>query len=174
MLYFNVYGLLYGCYYRNVITKIICFHIIDTTWWFILYIFVFTFAIKMSVSNDFEILNIRDTRQDENNVSYSSEYEDETSSTCTASLELSLDQTSSRTSRTSFNRPITQNKTFSSEKLREIERRNAILVDKILYHSRRPNQHRLHDSYPIKTVTSAEINRKRHQEKINRENQVQI
>ncbi|XP_076273821.1 cilia- and flagella-associated protein 97-like [Rhynchophorus ferrugineus] len=131
----------------------------------------------MSVSNNFEILNIPDNRRDvkeydENNISYSSEYEDETSSTCTASLEFSLDQTSSRTSRTSFNRPVTQNKTFSSEKLRDIERKNAILVDKILYHSRRPNQHRPHPSYPTKTVTSSEINRKRHQEKINRENQM--
>lgn len=66
---------------------------------------------------------------------------------------------------------VQQNKTFSSEKVREIERRNSMLVNKILYHNRRPNQYKPSvASFP--KVTSAEINRRRFNEKIAKDNQV--
>lgn len=65
---------------------------------------------------------------------------------------------------------VTTNKTFSEEKLREIERRNAMLMDKLIRNSQRSNQYR---SVPIPTkVASAAINRRRQQEKINRDNLV--
>lgn len=65
---------------------------------------------------------------------------------------------------------VTSNKTFSEEKLREIERRNAMLMDKLIRNSQRPNQYKS-VSIPTK-VASAAINRRREQEKINRDNLV--
>lgn len=68
---------------------------------------------------------------------------------------------------TQANKP---NKTFSENKLREIERRNVILMDKLIKNSQRPNQY---GSTPLPSkTTSAAINRKRQQEKINRDNLV--
>lgn len=62
------------------------------------------------------------------------------------------------------------NKTFSDDKLREIERRNAILMDKLIKNSQRPNQY---GTTPVPSkVASAAINRRRQQEKINRDNLV--
>lgn len=62
------------------------------------------------------------------------------------------------------------NKTFSEEKLRDIERRNAILMEKLIKNSQRPNQYKC---VPIPNkVASAAINRRRQQEKINRDNLV--
>lgn len=69
-------------------------------------------------------------------------------------------------------RETKQDKTFSEERLRDIERRNAILMDKILRHSRRQNQYKS-TAVPNK-VASAAINRRRQQEKINRDNLVAI
>lgn len=66
-------------------------------------------------------------------------------------------------------KPKPNNKTFSEEQLREIERRNSILMDKILKNNRRPNQYG--SSIPnVNKVTSAEINRRRRQTQIDREN----
>ncbi|XP_060530819.1 cilia- and flagella-associated protein 97-like [Cylas formicarius] len=65
-----------------------------------------------------------------------------------------------------------ENKTFSSDKIREIERKNAILVNKILHHSRRPNQYIFAEKTHVPKVPSAQINRQREQEKISRENQI--
>lgn len=65
---------------------------------------------------------------------------------------------------------VATNKTFSEEKLREIERRNAMLMDKLIRNSQRSNQYR---TVPVPTkVASAAINRRRQQEKINRDNLV--
>lgn len=62
------------------------------------------------------------------------------------------------------------NKTFSGDKLREIERRNAMLMNKLIKNSQRRNQYGC-ATYPSKE-TSAAINRRRQQEKINRDNLV--
>lgn len=116
--------------------------------------------------------------------SYSSDYEEETPSLTQSendkttpeslgSMRLSLN-TNNRLERdrnSSRSRKPQQNKTFSSEKIRDIERRNAMLVDKILYHNRRPNQYKTTAVY-VPKITSSEINRRRHQEKISRENEV--
>lgn len=120
--------------------------------------------------------------------SYSSDYEEESPSPIQSendkatpesldSMRLSLN-TNSRlerdnrsSSRSRKPQALQQNKTFSSEKIREIERRNAMLVDKILYHNRRPNQYKTTAVY-VPKITSSEINRRRHQEKISRENEV--
>lgn len=64
-----------------------------------------------------------------------------------------------------------QNKTFSGDRLREIERKNAILIDKILANSRRPSQYRS-TPVPSTKVSSAEINRRKQQAKIDRDNMV--
>ncbi|XP_030749897.1 uncharacterized protein LOC115877738 [Sitophilus oryzae] len=106
--------------------------------------------------------------------SCSTDSEEETSSSCTNNsiIELSLGRLSSQTSRSTFRRSVLPNKSFSSEKVRDIERRNAILVEKILYHNRRPNQYKTYASQPVKKATSSEINRRRHQEKISRENEI--
>lgn len=65
---------------------------------------------------------------------------------------------------------VKPNKTFSDDKLREIERRNAMLMDKIIKNNLRRNQYGC-GPVTIKE-TSAAINRRRQQEKINRENLV--
>lgn len=66
-----------------------------------------------------------------------------------------------------------KNKTFSSEKLREIDRNNAILMKKIVSHNHRQSQYGI--SSPSKQPqTSAAINRRRQQKKIERENMVNI
>ncbi|KAH1020990.1 cilia- and flagella-associated protein 97-like [Dendroctonus ponderosae] len=66
---------------------------------------------------------------------------------------------------------VQQNKTFSLEKVREIERRNSMLVNRILYHNRRPNQYKLTVA-SLPKITSAEINRRRFNEKIAKDNQI--
>ncbi|XP_066246262.1 cilia- and flagella-associated protein 97-like [Euwallacea similis] len=91
-------------------------------------------------------------------------------------MQLNLNQTkcekSIRTSsRTQASVNLPQNKTFSADKIREIERGNAMLVNKILYHHRRPNQYKM-SAACLSKVTSSEINRRRHQEKIIRENEI--
>lgn len=65
------------------------------------------------------------------------------------------------------------NKSFSNDKLRDIERRNAILMNKILSHSKRPNQY-VPKTAQTNKVSSAEINRKKQQQKIDYENMVGI
>lgn len=65
---------------------------------------------------------------------------------------------------------VQSNKTFPEDKLREIERRNAILMNKLIKSSQRPNQYGC-TTIPTK-LTSAAINRRRQQEKINRDNLV--
>lgn len=65
------------------------------------------------------------------------------------------------------------NKTFSSEKLRDIELTNMILMKKILSNNKRPNQYNVPERQnPIKKVTSAAINRKKFEDKIFRDNQI--
>lgn len=118
--------------------------------------------------------------------SYSSDYEEESPSPTQSendkatpqsldSMRLNLNSRLERDNRSSSRsrkpQALQQNKTFSSEKIREIERRNAMLVDKILYHNRRPNQYKSTAVY-VPKITSSEINRRRHQEKIIRENEV--
>lgn len=65
---------------------------------------------------------------------------------------------------------VNLNKTFPEHKLREIERRNAILMTKLIKNNHRPNQYGC-VNVPSK-VASATINRRRQQEKINRDNLV--
>lgn len=66
---------------------------------------------------------------------------------------------------------IQQNKTFPEEKLRDIERKNAILMDKILANNKRRNQYKFPIKYNGPAISSAAINRKKNQIKINYENQ---
>ena len=62
------------------------------------------------------------------------------------------------------------NRTFTPAQIREIERENAILMNKILTYSRKPARPK---SLPNKYhVTSSAINRRRAQKKIDWENQV--
>lgn len=72
----------------------------------------------------------------------------------------------------SLPRPI--NKTFSTDKLREIEQKNMILMQKILSNNKRANQYnnssdRVNQS---NKVASATINRRRFQEKVFNDNQI--
>ncbi|KAL1506830.1 hypothetical protein ABEB36_006120 [Hypothenemus hampei] len=98
------------------------------------------------------------------------EYTDEESHL--GSLSLNLSQSKVDVEKLNLRRQsFQQNKTFSMEKIREIERKNAMLVDRILYHNGRPNQYKISNVYKPK-VTSSEINRRRHQEKIIRENEI--
>lgn len=64
------------------------------------------------------------------------------------------------------------NKTFSTFQLREIDNDNNVLMKKVLAHSVRPNQHQTRTFTP--KLTSAEVNRRKFQKKINRENLVRI
>lgn len=64
-----------------------------------------------------------------------------------------------------------KNKTFSSEKLRDIDRTNSILMKKIISNSRRPSQYSFIDSNR-QSQTSAAINRRRQQKKIDQDNMV--
>ncbi|XP_057651807.1 uncharacterized protein LOC130891218 [Diorhabda carinulata] len=66
---------------------------------------------------------------------------------------------------------VRHNRTFPDPELREIERNNEILMKKILYHNRRPNQYQSKSS-GFKLLSSAAINRKRQEAKIARENQI--
>lgn len=66
------------------------------------------------------------------------------------------------------------NKTFTPDQIRNIERTNVILMNKILSYNHRPSQHRppkTMPNYHYKT-TSAAINRKKDQDRIDWENQV--
>lgn len=64
-------------------------------------------------------------------------------------------------------------KTFSSEKLRDIELKNMILMKKILSNNKRSNQYNIPGRQnPITKVTSAAINRRRFEEKICKDNQI--
>lgn len=70
-------------------------------------------------------------------------------------------------------RQIQANKTFSSQQLRDIERTNGILMNKILSNNRRVNQYKIAPkTTKLNTVSSAAVNRKRNQEKIARDNQI--
>ncbi|KAJ8984557.1 hypothetical protein NQ317_006843 [Molorchus minor] len=64
------------------------------------------------------------------------------------------------------------NKTFSTEKIRNIDRENEILMNKILSNSRRVNQHKTVPKTSKLNTTSAAINRKKNQDKIARDNQI--
>lgn len=134
----------------------------------------------MSISDDSEKLNNCETCDQIKNIDNCSNY---SSSDCDLtsfneetnldSLRLNFDEGKLVASRNSARNvaAVRQNKTFSAEKIREIERGNARLVDKILYHNRRPNQYKSATNI-LPKVTSSEINRRRHQEKISRENEV--
>lgn len=65
------------------------------------------------------------------------------------------------------------NKTFSEDKLRDIERRNSLLMGKILAHSRRPSQYSAIAQNNQK-VSSATINRKNAQKRIDHDNLVSL
>ncbi|XP_050308054.1 cilia- and flagella-associated protein 97-like [Anthonomus grandis grandis] len=115
----------------------------------------------------------------DNSSNYSSDYEDSSAKTDSLDKDLNLESLkldfsegkSLKSENNSRRIPVVRNKTFSSEKIREIERGNAMLVDKILYHTRRPNQY-VQTKAAAPKVTSSEINRRRRQDKINRENQI--
>lgn len=64
-----------------------------------------------------------------------------------------------------------KNKTFSSEKLRDIDRTNTILMKKIISNSRRPSQYTVMESNR-QLQNSAAINRRRQQKKIDQDNMV--
>lgn len=66
-----------------------------------------------------------------------------------------------------------RNKTFTEDRLREIDRKNSILMKKIISNNRRPSQYNL-SSTENKHTTSAAINRKRQQRKIDHENLVSV
>ncbi|XP_066152481.1 cilia- and flagella-associated protein 97-like [Euwallacea fornicatus] len=85
--------------------------------------------------------------------------------------QIKCEKTIRASSRTQGSVNLPQNKTFSAYKIREIERGNAMLVNKILCHHRRPNQYKM-SAACLSKVTSSEINRRRHQEKIIRENEI--
>ncbi|KAK5643434.1 hypothetical protein RI129_007279 [Pyrocoelia pectoralis] len=66
--------------------------------------------------------------------------------------------------------PKLQNKTFSSEQTREIERRNGILMNKILAHNKRESRY---GPTPVKQkLSSSALNRKRKDTEISRNNLV--
>ncbi|EFA02430.2 UPF0501 protein KIAA1430-like Protein [Tribolium castaneum] len=63
------------------------------------------------------------------------------------------------------------NKTFTSSQIREIERQNTILMNKILTYNRKPSKPKV--TLPNRYhPTSAAINRKKNQKKIDWENQI--
>ncbi|XP_044753600.1 uncharacterized protein LOC123313008 [Coccinella septempunctata] len=62
------------------------------------------------------------------------------------------------------------NKTFSDNRLRDIERDNSILMSKILSKSKRPKQYKIYQQPQIKS--SFDINRKKAQTKIEYENKI--
>lgn len=64
------------------------------------------------------------------------------------------------------------NKTFTSAQIREIERENAILMNKILTYNRKPSKPKV--TLPRYQINSAAINRRKNQKKIDRENQVLV
>lgn len=98
----------------------------------------------------------------EEDCSHSEEYETTSEEDVDSDMQSVLDQLEVR--------EVKPNKTFSGDKLREIERRNAILMNKLIKNSQRRNQ------YGCASIsskeTSAAINRRRQQEKINRDNLV--
>lgn len=61
-------------------------------------------------------------------------------------------------------------KTFSGDKMREIERNNGILLKRIIANNHRPNQFNA-DVKPVK-VSHASVNRKKRQDQINHDNLV--
>lgn len=66
---------------------------------------------------------------------------------------------------------LEKNKTFTQDRLWDIERDNAILMDKILANNKRRNQYKYPTALKGPAISSAAINRKRNQMKINYENQ---
>lgn len=65
------------------------------------------------------------------------------------------------------------NKTFSSDALRNIERTNIILMQKILSNNKRVNQYKIAPKCAtINKVASSAINRRKDQDKIARDNQI--
>lgn len=63
-------------------------------------------------------------------------------------------------------------KTFSSDKMREIERNNGLLLKRIIANNHRPNQFNVNVK-PVK-VSHASVNRKKRQDQINHDNLVSI
>lgn len=61
-------------------------------------------------------------------------------------------------------------KTFSSDKMREIERNNGLLLKRIIANNHRPNQFNVNVK-PVK-VSHASVNRKKRQDQINHDNLV--
>lgn len=91
------------------------------------------------------------------------------------SLDLRSEMSDSQKSNISLSRlPRPINKTFSSERLREIEHRNMLLMRKILSNSKRANQYNnaIDYSKQPKQITSAAINRRKFQEKVFQDNQL--
>lgn len=68
---------------------------------------------------------------------------------------------------------VDQTKTFTQKQLQDIERKNAILMQKILKNNRRKNNYTVPPKYAeTKKVASATINRRKQQEIINKNNMV--
>ncbi|KAK4886801.1 hypothetical protein RN001_003072 [Aquatica leii] len=61
-----------------------------------------------------------------------------------------------------------QNKTFTSDKIRDIERKNSILMKKILAHSQRSN--RFAAAPPTQKISSSALNRKKKDREISQDN----
>lgn len=67
--------------------------------------------------------------------------------------------------------PRGKNKSFSASEVRDIERKNAILMSRIASHNRKPSQYRMDPGYFTK-VSNSQVNRKKMQQQIERENMV--
>lgn len=68
------------------------------------------------------------------------------------------------------NNKATKNKTFNYFQIREIEQDNNVLMKKVLAHSTRRKQYTTNEHVP--KISSAEVNRKKLQKKIDHENLV--
>lgn len=64
-----------------------------------------------------------------------------------------------------------KNRTFTSYQIREIENDNSVLMKKVLNQSKRPKQYTT-TTNPIVKISSAEVNRRKLQKKIDHENLV--
>lgn len=108
----------------------------------------------------------------ENDVFEDDDNDDEKKYIEEISLDLRSESSESRRSTASLHRnPV--NKTFSNDMLREIERKNMILMKKIISNNRRTNQYNVvNRQSESKKVPSAAINRRRFQEKVFMDNQV--
>lgn len=66
------------------------------------------------------------------------------------------------------------NKSFTEKKIREIERSNTLLMNKILLNNVRKTRYPLVDTSPVIKSTSNTVNRKRRQQEIDRNNLVKL